>query len=222
MPVDKDYRNTRYCPVLKDVEKQKAELDKEIKSAFPRTKIVYNKVRERAGSYHKKFAKIYNEKCGYCGVAWGLLPTESFEIDHFINEASFPDTKEGRAEAGKLDNLIWSCISCNRGKKGMTIEAPYDQILNVDNGNIADVFERTPDYYIKISEAYQKDEFIKTFYENLHLGYETRRLDYLLMQLDGRRHVEKDEKRRAKWNECFIELSEIRNHMVVTDGARCE
>lgn len=105
MARDKDYRNTEYCPILNKVEEQKMVLEKEIKSESPGTKIVYNKVNNRDSVYHKKFAKIYNNKCAYCGALWGLLPVESFEVDHFLNEASFPNTTEGRAEAGRMINL---------------------------------------------------------------------------------------------------------------------
>ena len=41
MARDNDYRNTTYCPVLDKVEEQKNALEKEIKLAFPRTKIIY-------------------------------------------------------------------------------------------------------------------------------------------------------------------------------------
>ena len=58
MARDNDYRNTIYCPVLDKVEEQKNALEKEIKLAFPRTKIIYNKVKERNSEYHKKFAKM--------------------------------------------------------------------------------------------------------------------------------------------------------------------
>lgn len=53
MARDKDYRNTEYCPILNKVEEQKQVLEKEIKSEFPRTKIVYNKVNNRDSVYHK-------------------------------------------------------------------------------------------------------------------------------------------------------------------------
>lgn len=216
MTSDKDYRNTEYCPILNKVEKQKKVLEKEIKSEFPRTKIVYNKVNNRGSVYHKKFAQIYNNKCAYCGALWGLLPMESFEVDHFLNEASFSDTTEGRVEAGSMINLVWSCISCNRGKRGITIKPPYDDLLNVDNGNIAMVFKRDGDYYIQICETYQNDKFIEQFYENLHLGYETRRLDYLGLQLEGKYQAEKDEERKRKLGEILSILLKKRNRMTVT------
>ncbi len=217
MARDKDYRNTEYCPILDKVEEQKQVLEKEIKSESARTKIVYNKVNNRDSVYHKKFARIYNNKCAYCGALWGLLPVESFEIDHFINAASFPDTTEGRAEAGRMNNLAWSCISCNRGKRGITIKSPYNDLLNVDNGNIARVFSRDKDYYIRICDTYQDDKFIQQFYESLHLGYETRRLDYLGLQLEGKYQAEKDEKRKHKLGESLSILLKKRNRIAVTD-----
>ena len=187
-----------------------------MKSESPRTKIVYNKVNNRNSIYHKKFAQIYNCKCGYCGAWWGLLPVESFEVDHFLNEASFPDTTEGRTEAGRMSNLVWSCISCNRGKRGITIKPPYADLLNVDNGNIAEVFERDKEYYIRICDTYQDDKFIQQFYESLHLSYETRRLDYLGLQLEGRYQAEKDEKRKNILGKNLSLLLKKRNRMTVT------
>ena len=41
MAKDSDYRNTVYCPVLDNVEKQKEALEKQIKTEAPRTKIIY-------------------------------------------------------------------------------------------------------------------------------------------------------------------------------------
>lgn len=166
--------------------------------------------------YYKKFAKIYNNKCAYCGAILGLLPIESFEIDHFLNEASFPNTTEGRIEAGRMHNLTWSCVSCNRGKRGITIKPPYDILLNVDNGNIATVFRRDKEYYIQICDTYKNDEFVRKFYEALHLGYETRRLDYLCLQLEGRYQAEKNEKRKIKLGESLSILLKKRNHMTIT------
>lgn len=216
MATDKDYRNTEYCPKLNKVEEQKQILEKEIESESPRTKIFYNKVNDRDNIYHKKFAQIYNHKCAYCGALSGLLPVESFEVDHFLNEASFPDTTIGRAEAGRMINLVWSCISCNRGKRGITIKPPYVDLLNVDNGNIAEIFTRDKDYYIRICDTYQDEKFIQQFYESLHLGYEARRLDYLGLQLEGKYQAEKDENRKSKLGETLSILMKKRNRMTVT------
>ena len=149
---------------------------------------------------------------------WGLLPVESFEIDHFLNEASFPDTTEGRAEAGMMVNLVWSCISCNRGKCEITVKPPYDDLLNVDNGNIVTVFKRDNNFYIQICDTYQYDQFIQEFYDALHLGYETRRLDYLALQLEGRYKAERDVERKRKLGESLSILLKKRNRMAVTSN----
>lgn len=209
-----DYRNTEYCLILNNIKEKKRILEKEIQSKFPKTKIIYNQVKKRGSIYHKKFAEIYHNKCAYCGAMWGLLPAESFEVDHFLNIASFPDTIDGRIEAGKMINLVWSCISCNRLKRGITIKSPYDNLLDTDNGNIALVFKRDSDYYIRICDTYQDDEFIKEFYESLHLGYEARRLDYLALQLEGKYRNEKDENRRQKLGESLSLLLQKRNRIV--------
>lgn len=89
-------------------------------------------------------------------------------------------------------------------------------MLNVDNGNIAGVFRRDKDYYIRICDTYQDDKFIQQFYDSLHLGYETRRLDYLGLQLEGKYQSEKDEKRKIKLGESLSILLKKRNRMTVT------
>lgn len=207
----KDYRNTEYCPALERVGEQKEELEKKIQNECPRAKIMYNKVKDRESSYHKKFAQIYNEKCAYCGALWGLLPVESFEIDHFMNEASFEDTTEGRIDAGRMRNLVWACISCNRGKRGITLKPPYDELLNTDNGNISSVFIRDKDYSIKICDTYKDDKFIQFFYENLHLGFETRRLDYMALLLNRKYQIEENENKKQVLSESLNSLMQTRN-----------
>lgn len=217
MAEEKDYRNTQYCPMLDHVVGKKQILEEEIKTKYPRTRIIYNKVHNRKGPYHKKFANIYNNKCAYCGALWGLLPVESFEVDHFLHEASFPPTTGGKADAGRMMNLVWSCISCNRGKHGIMIESPYDQLLNVDTGGITDVFRREPDFSIRIRDTYQNDEFIQKFYKALHLNHEARRLDYLALELEGKYQEEKNEERRQKLGEILSRLMKRRNCMVTVD-----
>lgn len=210
----KDYRNTKYCPILEQVDGKKRLLEEKIRKDSPKTTIIYNKVRPRQGTYHKEFAKIYNKKCAYCGCLWGSLPTEFFEVDHFIHETAYPDTKEGRAEAGRIANLVWSCYNCNRGKGGLMIVPPYDKILNVDNGNIANVFVRDEDYSIKIADTYKNDKFVLSFYKALHLEYEARRLDYLALNLRGKYQKETDPARKQKLGEALSLLMEKRNTLV--------
>ena len=77
----------------------------------------------------------------------------------------------------------------------LQLSPPYDDLLNVDNGNIVTVFKRDNNFYIQICDTYQYDQFIQEFYDALHLGYETRRLDYLALQLEGRYKAERDVER---------------------------
>lgn len=210
-----DYRNTEYCPQKDRIQQKKIVLEQMIKDESPYTKIMYNKIRNREDKYHKLFARIYNGKCGYCGCAWPLLPTESFEIDHFINEASYPKTLAGRIEAGKTSNLVWACVSCNRGKSGLTISGKYEEILHPDLDEIASVFERDNQYYIQISEKYKDDVFINKFYEELRLGYEVRRLDYLLLELNGKMQREEDQTKKEKLGYALSVLLKKRNETTI-------
>lgn len=208
---EKDYRNTPHCPVTNNLQEKKRSLEEEIWADFPRTRIIYNKVRVRDSKYHDRFAEIYHKKCAYCGALWGILSTECFEIDHYINEKSFPDTIDGRAKAGRMSNLVWACVTCNRGKGGITLVPPYDAILNPDDGSISKAFVRDEKYCIHISEPYESDIFINRFYNALHLDYETRRLDYLLLELHWKSMTEENEARRNQYNSIFIELLKKRN-----------
>ena len=60
------------------------------------------------------------------------------------------------------------------------------------------------------------DRNTQQFYDSLHLGYETRRLDYLGLQLEGKYQSEKDEKRKIKLGESLSILLKKRNRMTVT------
>lgn len=207
----KDYRNSEYCPKLSKVDEEKKTLELLIQKESPKTQIIYNKVRNRKEKYNSMFAGIYNYKCGYCGCLCGLLPLESFEVDHFINEASFPKTTAGRIEAGRMTNLVWSCITCNRGKTNVTVAGSYINLLNPDLNNITSVFERNHEYYIKITDAYKEDGFINEFYEKLCLGYERRRIDYMLLELEGMYEEEKDPDKKAQLGESLLRLTQKRN-----------
>lgn len=57
--------------------------------------------------------------------------------------------------------------------------------MNPDDNSIADLFYRDDEYYIKISNDYSSDEFIQLFYQELMLGSEFRRLDFLLLEMDN-------------------------------------
>lgn len=176
-----DYRNTEYCPILKNVEDKKKALEEKIKSVHPRQKIMYNKIHDRNTTFNKEFCSIYNCKCAYCGVSMDILPATLFEVDHFVAESLFDD----KADAGKVDNLVLSCYQCNRNKKEFVIRGEYLEKLNTDDGKIANIFFRDDKYYIRIKDDYIKDDIIKCFYNQLKLVHQTRRLDYLLINMQG-------------------------------------
>lgn len=176
-----DYRNTDYCPRLENVEDRKKVLEREIRKNHPRLQIMYNKIHSRGTIFNQKFCNIYNCKCAYCGVSMDLLPAMLFEIDHFVAESYFDD----KTEAGKVENLVLACYQCNRNKKKFEIKGEYTEILNTDNGKIADVFYRDEKYYIRIKDEYAGDEIIKSFYDQLKLVQQSRRLDYLWLNMQG-------------------------------------
>ncbi len=176
-----DYRNTIYCSPLEDLEVKKKILNEKICHEHPRAKIIYNQVKDKNGSYKNKFMEIYNYKCCYCGNSIANISSNLFEIDHYICESSF----ESKEIAGKMENLVLSCYECNRSKSDFLIKDEYVDLLSPDLEKVKDVFYRDELYSIQISEEYNNDMFIKLFYEQLKLGYQSRRLDFLLINLRG-------------------------------------
>lgn len=179
--ITNDYRNTEYCPMLDNVKNKKKLLEEKIRLAHPRQKIMYNKVHNRNTKFNEEFCSIYNCKCAYCGVSMNILPATLFEVDHFVAESLFDD----KEEAGKVDNLVLSCYQCNRNKREFEIKGEYIEKLNTDNGKIATIFFRDDKYYIKIKDDYKEDKIVKGFYNQLQLVRQTRRLDYLLINMHG-------------------------------------
>ena len=208
--ITNDYRNTEYCPILENVADKKKTLEKNIKIAHPRQKIMYNKVHKRNTIFNKEFCDIYNCKCAYCGVSMEILPAMLFEVDHFVAESLFDD----KEEAGKLDNLVLACYQCNRNKKEFEISEEYIEQLSTDNGQIANVFIRDNEYYIRISDAYIHDGTVKSFYDQLQLVHQTRRLDYLLMSMQGLHKKIEGTAQGGKLAEAILILQRKRNKFV--------
>lgn len=179
--MENDYRNTVYCSKLEELDTKKKKLNEEICKGHPRIKIIYNQIKDNNSVYKPKFMEIYNYKCSYCGNSIANISSNLFEVDHYICESSF-GSKEA---AGKIENLVLACYDCNRSKSSFLIEGEYIDILNPDFEEIKGVFCRDEMYYIQILEKYKKDKLIKSFYEQLKLGYQSRRLDFLLMNIRG-------------------------------------
>lgn len=210
--MDIDYRNTEYCPVLDLVAEEKAKLEKQIKEDSPTTRIMYNKVNKKDGTYFAGFSKIYNYKCAYCGASMRFTNMQLFEVDHFICESSFGNDTASKANAGKLSNLVFSCFTCNRGKHDLLIEGNYCKMLNPDDSSILEVFYRDQEYYIKIKDKYENDIIIKDFYDKLKLGFQTRRLDYLLMEMKGLVNEVRDKNLKYEMESAIEKLMEKKNY----------
>lgn len=178
-----DYRTTSGQLAFHNIKQKKANLTKCINKENPKRKIAYDLIKNRDLHFYEDFQNIYNGSCAYCGAKIGILDSQSFEIDHFICESSFSNSTSGRAEAGKVDNLVFACRSCNRGKRNFDLKNNYGMLLNPDNNAIAKVFYRSEDYYIKIADVYKNDRKVCQFYTQLNLGSELKRLDYLLLNM---------------------------------------
>lgn len=205
--MENDYRNTMYCPKLEDIDKKKEKLNEEITKEHPRVKIIYNQIKDNDNEYKVRFVKIYNYKCSYCGNSIDHISWSLFEVDHYICESSF-NSKE---VAGKIENLVLACYDCNRAKSNFLIEDKYTDILNPDLEKIKDVFFRDEMYYIRISEEYKTDNYIKSFYDKIKLEYQSRRLDFLLINILGLCEKIEGKPQAEKLNTILRKLQQKRN-----------
>lgn len=188
-----DYRMTKYCSELVNIQDRKKKIEKQIKAVHPRAKDMHTYLSDNSSMFKLKFVQAYNGKCAYCGVSVDLLPKNIFEIDHFLYEkASRFATKK---EAGYIENLVLACHDCNHNKGSFWIEEEQYDKLNPDGEGIKDSFMRDEQYYIRINDKSKDNRSIARFYEKLKLGSELHRLDYLLMNIIGmqRKHQDNDE-----------------------------
>lgn len=178
-----DYRNTKYCPELENVKENKCEVEAVVKKNHPRAVDMHTYISPNDDKYKMLFMKVYNCKCAYCGASKDLIPKVLFEVDHFLYKESsrFKSKKDG----GYIENLVLSCHDCNHRKSSFDISDSEYNALYPDGEEIKNTFYRDENYYIKLSEEAEKNCTIESFYEQLQLGGEVHRLDYLLMNLIG-------------------------------------
>lgn len=98
-----DYRRTKYCPELVDIQDKKKKLERKIKDAHPRAQDMHTYISDNSDVFKSMFIQVYNGKCAYCGVSVDLLQKNIFEIDHFLYEKSSRFTS--KKEAGYMGNL---------------------------------------------------------------------------------------------------------------------
>lgn len=178
-----DYRNTKYCPILDDVNSKKKRIVNLIKKDHPQAVDMHNYLRKNDDKYKSPFMEVYNYKCVYCGVSLNLIQKDSFEIDHYIYEKSpkFATKKE----AGYIENLVLACHDCNHKKNSFLIPDEDFRKLYPDTDEIRNTFYRDDLYYIRISREESNNQTVNQFYNLLKLGSEVHRLDYLLMSMIG-------------------------------------
>lgn len=206
-----DYRKTKYCPTAECIKEKKQEVVNRIKSDHKKATNMYKYISNGSDCYKSLFAKVYNWKCCYCGVSIDLIPLESFEIDHFICKTS--EKFKNAADANSIDNLVFSCKKCNRGKTSLDMPAEKYSKFNPDNDEITKIFIRDENYYIRVSDELLNDFDTNEFYNKLDLGAELRRIDYLLMNMIGLYNKHKNSMRNSAQLLEAIQLLKTKRHV---------
>lgn len=205
-----DYRETKYCQDLSGIPERKSQFMEEFNKEHPRARDVHAYVSPNNSKYKTKFIDVYKGKCAYCGVSISLMPKEMFEIDHYLpKEMSRFKTK---ADAGYIENLILSCRTCNHNKSSFEISDELHNTLHPDYEEIKNAFYRDDLFYIRVSDG-QPSVAIQ-FYNQLQLGRETARIDYLLMCMRGfYERVANNPDIHDKVGQAIILLQSKRNYM---------
>ena len=178
-----DYRRTKYCPELVDVQLKKKEVEDLVKKKHPHAEDMHTYISDDSQDFKRKFIEAYNGKCAYCGASNDLVKKREFEIDHFIYKKA-PEFKT-KKDAGTMKNLVLACHDCNRKKSALYIEKEMIDTLHPDGEIIKNVFTRDELFYIRINNEYAEEKIVSDFYETLCLGSELHRIDFLLMNIIG-------------------------------------
>ena len=179
-----DYRTTDYCPAFEGISEKKDEVVKLIRKKHPRARDLHALISPNESEYKVPFMMVYNCKCSYCGVSADIIPKDNFEVDHFIykkNKAKFQTV----SEAGYIENLVLACRRCNHHKSSYIIPDEYVDVLHPDLEQIKSVFMRDKDYSIVVAEEFAESEIVTKFHDQLKLGQEVHKLDYLLLKMLG-------------------------------------
>ena len=182
--MNKDYRNTKYCPVLTDLVEKKKAVKKQVLSDHPKATDLHAYISDNNGPYKNSFMRAYNGKCAYCGVSIDVISRQSFEIDHFIHQKS-SRFNGSKAAAGYIENLVLAWHNCNHKKLDMAVPDEMFVFLHPDSDYITKSFVRDEQYYIRVSTEMKDNTVVQQFYEKLNLGAQIHRIDYLLMSMKG-------------------------------------
>lgn len=163
--MNKDYRDTEYCPGYGNVLEDKKNFMKVFRADHRYAKDVHAYVSRNEGTYKDDFIKIYNGKCAYCGTSIRINPKSMFEIDHFIPQSAACFAK--KADAGEINNLVLSCRICNHNKSDFLMKAENQNLLHPDCEGIRNAFFRDEMYYIRVADGQPSE--VKDFYRKLGL-----------------------------------------------------
>lgn len=178
-----DYRNTKYCPSLVNLQKKKNDVVTLVKKEHRNAVDMHTYISNNGKQFKIAFIQAYNGKCSYCGVSLDLIPKSLFQIDHFVFQKA-PEFNGSKAAAGKIENLVLSCNICNHNKSSFSIPKIEREKLHPDK-EICNTFYRDENYYIQVAKELDSNVTVKEFYNELKLGSEIHRLDYLLMSMIG-------------------------------------
>lgn len=201
-----DYRITKYEKEFQNISEKKQSLRDEIKKEKPRVEDFHTYISDNDGEYKSKFMRIYNCKCSYCGISLDIVSKTFFEIDHFIYQKA-PQFKT-KKEAGFIENLVLACHNCNHKKSGFIVSDEVYDKLYPDCDTIKSTFERNEDFYIRMADI--DDKAVEQFYNQLGLGDELRRIDYLLMSIIGL----EEKLRQAGLAEAYMKLDEMYKFLI--------
>lgn len=176
-----DYRDTAYCPGFEKTVEKKLEFLNKFREDHPRARDIHAYVSDNRGKYKLPFVRVYNGKCAYCGTSIEIIPKSMLEIDHFIPQTSSQFAT--KADAGHIENIVLSCHTCNHNKSDYELPDNLHDLLHPDHAGIKSVYYRDEMFYIKVADG--QPEEVTHFYDQLQLGRETCRLDYLLLSMRG-------------------------------------
>ena len=182
--MSKDYRNTKYCPTLTDIIDKKNQVKNAVLKDYPKAKDMHKYISRNYEPYKQLFVDAYNGKCAYCGVSIEIIPWSMFEIDHLIPKTA-DRFENSKAKAGYIENIVLSCYECNREKSDLEFKDEDLCKVNPDGSEITEAFVRDENYYIRVGEKMKNDDAVNLFYNQVDLGNQSHRLDYLLMNMRG-------------------------------------
>lgn len=175
-----DYRFTKYSVSSHcDIKRKKQLLEADIRKVHPKVKDFYRFI-SRNFEYKKSLAEIYSNRCAYCGLHILIGQLSSYQIDHIVSSDVLKKSK--KQPNHHVENLALACQTCNRYKNNINLLDSEISSLHPDKEEITKIFTRDKNFYIRIVKG-KSNVLIKKFYDELFLGGQLKRIDFLLLNL---------------------------------------